>query len=78
MRRPVCGSDGKTYSNMCVFWITQCLARRNEQKHLKLKYKKACRKRKNKKDKRKEKKRKGGKKNGKGKSGSKGKNKRGD
>ena len=77
MRRPVCGSDGKTYSNMCVFWITQCLARRNEQKHLKLKYKKACRKRKNKKDKRKGKKRKGGK-NGRGKFASRGKNKRGD
>lgn len=78
VRKPVCGSDGKTYPNLCVFRITKCLARRNEQKPLKLKYKKACRKRKNKKDKRKEKKKKGGKKNGKGKSGSKGKNKRGD
>lgn len=66
--RPVCGSDGKTYPDICRLRVAMCHARRNGHQAITLKYRTACKKRKG----RKEKKQKKGKNDKKNKSGRKG------
>ena len=75
--RPVCGSDGKTYPNICRLRVAMCHARRNKHKPLTVKYRAACKKGKRKNG-RKGKKDRKGKNKKKGRSGRKEKKDRGD
>lgn len=75
--RPVCGSDGKTYPNICRLRVAMCHARRNQHRPITLKSRAACKKGKGKNEK-KPKKEKKGNKDKKNKSGRKGRKDRQD